>query len=165
MLIRFTQKLSKKLKIGSLAEHKDCPGPFLEWYANLFTAERTQYILITEAKSLLSVVVYGRGITDDNKFLKHWLDTTREYLLITGKQFIFDRIIGPQTGSFIYAKTASKSILGSMNDMVSMSKFMLPTRDMSPLDLSQMINETPFKTIEYQRPLDAFDKLKRINLI
>jgi hypothetical protein len=165
MLIRFTQKLSKKLKIGPLAKLADDPGPFIEWYANLFTAERAQYILITEAKSLLSIVIYGRGITDDTKFLKLWLDSTREYLSEIGKKFIFERIIGPRTGQFIYAKTANKSILGSMNDMVSMSKFMLPTRDMSPFDLSQMINETPFKAISFQRPLDAFDKLKCIRLI
>jgi hypothetical protein len=33
---------------------------------------------------------------------------------------------------------------------------------MSPFDLSQMINETPFKAINYRRPLAAFDKLKSI---
>ncbi len=165
MLIRFTQKLSKKLKIGLLAETKDDPGPFIEWYANVFNAEKAQYILITEAKSLLSIVIYGRGITNDTKFLKYWLDSTRDYLSEIGKRFVFEKIIGPHTEKFVYANTASKSILGSMNDMVSMSKFVLPTRDMSPLDLSQMINETPFKALEYQRPLDAFDKLQSIKLI
>jgi hypothetical protein len=161
MLIRFTQKLSKKLKIGSLAQIEEDPGPFIEWYATLFTAERAQYILTTESKSLLSVVIYGRGVTDDNIFITRWLESMREYFLKIGKRLVFEKIIGPRAGQFIYAKTASRSILGSMNDMVSMSKFMLPARDMSPMDLSQMINEAPFKAIGYQRPLDAFDKLKR----
>jgi hypothetical protein len=165
MLIRFTQKLSKKLKIGSLAQIEDDPDPFIEWYANLFAAERVQYILTTESKSLLSLVFYGRGVTDDNIFIKHWLGSMREYFSEIGKSFVFEKIIGPRTGQFIYAKTSSKSILGSMNDMISMSKFMLPARSMSPHELSQMINETPFKAIKYQRPLDAFDKLKRIKLI
>ena len=165
MIIRFTQKLAKKLKIGSLDETNDDPGPFLEWYAHLFTADRTQYILTTEAKSLLSVVFYGRGITDDTEFLSHWLSYTREYLAEIGKSFVFKNFIGPNTDHFIYAKTQSKSILGSMNDMISVSKVMIPIRDMSPWDVSRMINETPFKAIGYKRPFDAFNDLKKLKMI
>ena len=165
MLIRFTQKLSKKLKVGPLSQIDDEPGPFLEWYANLLIAERTQYILATEAKSLLSIIIYGRGVTDDNVFIKTWLGSTRHYLSEIGKSFVFEKIIGPHTSEFVYGKTVNKSILGSMSDMATVSKLMLQAREMSPFDLSQMINETPFKAINYERPLDAFDKLKSIKLI
>ena len=165
MLIRFTQKLAKKLKIGSLAHVEDDPGPFVEWYANLFRARRAQYILTTESKSLLSVVMVGRGVTDDNIFIQHWLGCTREYLSQIGKSFVFENIVGPHAGQFVYAKTVSRSVLGSMSDMAGMSKFLLSARDLSPVDLSQLINETPFKAIDYQRPVDAFDKLKRLQSI
>jgi len=160
MLIRFTQKLSKKLKIGSLTKVEDDPGPFLEWYAHIFTANRVQYLLITEARSLLSVVLYGRGITDDTIFIRSWLSFLRDYLSDKGKAFVFRNIIGPRTNQFTYSKTVSRSVLGSMNDMASVSKSMLQIRDMSPWDLAQMTNETPFKAIGYKTPLDAFDQLK-----
>ncbi|MFP4040595.1 MAG: DUF6933 domain-containing protein [Desulfosudaceae bacterium] len=162
MLIRITQKLSKKLKTGTLPEIPDDPGPFLEWYANLFTADRLQYILTTEAKSLFSVVLYGRGITDDSRFIEHWLPFIREYFLSNGKRFAFERIIVPNTSQFQFSKTQSRSILGSMNDMVDMAKTMISLRDMSLWEVSDMINETPFSALEGQCPLDALDHLKFI---
>lgn len=44
--------------------------------------------------------------------------------------------------------------------MVSMAKLMLERDEMSPLELAEMFNRTPFKYIEDQRPLDAFKRLK-----
>jgi hypothetical protein len=37
---------------------------------------------------------------------------------------------------------------------------MLQRDDMSPFELAEMFNRTPFKYIGYQRPLDAFKRLK-----
>jgi len=160
MVLRFTGKLSKKLKIGPITKVERDPGPFLEWYANLFTANRTQYILVTEARSLLSIVIYGRGVVDDSIFINHFLSFLREYLDEKGNRLIFERVIGPNSGQITMSKTASKSILGSMNDMVSMSKFTLQREDVSLMYLTEMINRTPFKAIDYQSPLEAFGNLK-----
>lgn len=160
MIIRFTEKLSKKLKIGPITKVLRDPGPFLEWYANLFTANRTQFILVTEAKSLLSVVIYGRGVVDDNVFISHFLSFLREYLDEKGHRLIFEQIIGPNSVQITLSKTVSKSILGSMNDMVGMSKFMSQRKDVSPMCLTEFINRTPFKAIDYKSPLKAFGNLR-----
>lgn len=164
MLFRFTQKLSKKLKLGSLNQYDQDPGPFLEWYAHLFTAGRVQYIITTEAKSLLSIVMYGRGITDDNRFIIQWLNSTKDYLSDIGNDFVFKNFIAKNAGEFIYSKTQNKSILGSMNDMVSMSKYMIPLKDMSPWEISEVLNKTPFKAIDYDSPITAFRNMKRLKL-
>ena len=160
MIVRFTEKLSKKLKIGPMTKVERDPGPFLEWYANLFTVNRTQFILVTEAKSLFSVVIYGRGVVDDNIFINHFLGFLREYLDEKGNRLIFEKIIGPKSAQITMSKTLSKSILGSMNDMVSMSKFMSQREDVSPMYLTELINETPFKAIDYQSPIEAFGNLR-----
>jgi len=160
MILRVTEKLSKKLKTGPIKKDKRDPGAFLEWYANLFTANRAQYILVTEAKSLLSIVMYGRGVVNDNIFISQFLSFLHEYLDEKGFRLIFERVIAPNSGRITMSKTASKSILGSMNDMVSMSKFTLQIEDVSPFDLTEMINKTPFKAIDYQSPLEAFGNLK-----
>ncbi len=165
MLFRFTQKLSKKLKFGSLKHYDQDPGPFLEWYAHLFSAGRVQYIITTEAKSLLSIVMYGCGVTDDNRFISQWLSSTKDYLSDIGNNFVFKNFIAPNTSEFIYSKTQSKSVLGSMNDMVSMSKYMIPHKDMSPWEVSEFLNETPFKAIGYDSPIIAFRNMKRLKLV
>ena len=54
----------------------------------------------------------------------------------------------------------NKSVIGSINDMVNMSKFILKREDMSPFDLSDFLNNTSFKFIEYQTPIAAFKSMK-----
>ena len=62
MIIRFTEKLAKKLKLGPLTKIDVKPdNPYLEWYANSFIdADKVQYFIVTNADSLLSIVMRGR---------------------------------------------------------------------------------------------------------
>lgn len=163
MIIRFTEKLSKKLKLGKITKVEKFPGSYLDWYAHLFSFQRTQYIITTEANSLYTTVMYGRGIVDDNRFIQQFMSLLRDQLEDIDCQIIFERIIAPKSHLITMSKTINKSVLGSMNDMVSMSKLMLDRDDMGPLELAEMFNKTPFKYIEYQRPIDAFKGLKLKN--
>ena len=43
------------------------------------------------------------------------------------------------------AKTENRSVLGSMNDMVNMSKFHLDDPDVSPYEMTGKLNRTPFR--------------------
>ena len=160
MIIRFTDKLSKKLKLGKISRIEKYPGPFLEWYAHLFSIQRTQYILVTEATSLYTVIMYGRGVVDDNIFLKQFFSFLREKMEEIEGRMIFERIIAPNSVRITFSKAINKSVLGSINDMVNMSKFVVESEDMSPFDLSDFLNNTPFKFIDYQSPLAAFKSMK-----
>jgi hypothetical protein len=160
MFIRFTDKLSKKLKLGRISRIEKYPGPFLEWYAHLFSVQRTQYILVTKATSLYTVIMYGRGVVDDNIFLKQFFSFLREKMEEIEGRMIFERIIAPNSARITLSKTINKSVLGSINDMVNMSKFVVESEDMSPFDLSDFLNNTPFKFINYQSPLAAFKSMK-----
>lgn len=160
MILRLTGKLSKKLKTGPLTKIDEDPDPYLDWYANLFTAQRYQYILVTEAKSLLSIVMHGGGVTDVDNFIKQFLSQLHEYLNDTGNRLIYERIIVPQTGRIKISKTVNKSVLGSMNDMVYLSKTYLENEEIGPWDLMKKINRTPFKAINYAYPEEEFRKMK-----
>ena len=160
MIIRMTNKLAQKLKIGPLTMVHADPGPYLEWYAHLFTADRMQYILVTEAKSLFSIMMYGRGISNTDRFLDQWIGIMRENLINSGNRSIYNDIFLPNLDKIILAKTLSKSILGSMNDMIRISSIVVDAEGSSPDDLSRLINRTIFKGINYQKPKDAFKKLK-----
>jgi len=75
-------------------------------------------------------------------------------------RMIFERIIAPNSARITLSKTINKSVLGSINDMVNMSKIIVERDDMSPFDLSDYLNNTPFKYINYQSPLVAFKSMK-----
>lgn len=156
MLLRLTDKLSKKLKIGPLTKVVRDPGPYLEWYGLLFTVHGRQYILTTEAKSLFSVVMYGRGVTDEDIYLQHLFNHLKEYLHCIGNRLIYDRVIAPRTGLITMSKTSSKAVLGSMNVMARLCASRLEDEDRMPWDLSECINTTRFKAIHPQYPKAAF---------
>ncbi len=160
MIIRFTEKLSKKLKLGKISKIEEYPGPFLEWYAHLFSIQRTQYILVAEANSLYTLIMYGRGVVDDNIFLQQLLGLLRENMEDVEDRMIFERIIAPNSARITLSKIINKSVLGSINDMVNMSKIIVERDDTSPYDLSVILNNSPFKYINYLSPLAAFNNLK-----
>jgi len=60
LILRLSQNLAKKVDAGSLK-----PNPFADWSAHLFTADRAQYVIVTNTTSLYSVVMRGSGIASD----------------------------------------------------------------------------------------------------
>ena len=70
MIFRLSQKLNTKIKAGALRALPLDDNPFADWSAHLFVADRTQYILVSNTKSLYSTVMFGKGITDDGHFIE-----------------------------------------------------------------------------------------------
>jgi hypothetical protein len=64
MIVRCTQKLAKKLKLGRLDRTNTADAGSV-WYAALFRVELVQYIILTEAITLGSILLPGRGIKGD----------------------------------------------------------------------------------------------------
>lgn len=159
MVLHFTEKLRKKLRIPELTRADVTAGPHLRWYAHLFTAQRVQYILTTNAASLFSVVVFGRGITDDSDYILRFLSELHDHCDDLDLRLVYQRVIAPHTGTITLAKTSDRSVLGSMNDMVRLCKFRLELDDVSPWDLSQKLNATPFGAIKYGFPKKEFARL------
>ena len=131
MIIRLSQRLAKKLKVGQLSAVPPEDNPYADWSAHLFTADRTQYIILTNTHSLYSVVMYGKGIADDSRFIGRALDNIREFMEGDGQAFIFQRLIAPASGNVRFAKSLNRSVTGSMNDMIFHAKAWLTEVDMS----------------------------------
>jgi len=159
MILRITENLAKKLTIALCRTEGEKVSAFEEWYANLFTFQRTQYILVTNAKSLFSFVMYGKGISNDNIFLQRTVSELGEILRDYELDLIWQRIIIPTTGKVAISKTSSKAVLGSMNDMIFQAKCILESDELSPYDLSFELNKIIFKYIAYKKPIEAFRDL------
>jgi len=158
-ILHITDKFRKKLHILELTQVDVATGKHLRWYANLFTAQRVQYILTTNAASLFSVVMYGRGVTDDGDYIRQFLSELRDHLEDLELRLVYERVIAPKTSEITLAKTADRSVLGSMNDMVNVCKCKLDREDASPWQLSKDLNGTPFKAIGYGYPREVFARM------
>jgi hypothetical protein len=69
MIFRLSQKLNTRIKAGPLRALPLDENPFADWTAHSFTADRTQYVIVCNTKSLYSTVMFAKGITSDNQFI------------------------------------------------------------------------------------------------
>lgn len=159
MIVRVSAKLGKKIHQSPDSVLPADPNPFADWSAHLFRAERTQYILLTNTASLYSMVMYGRGITDDRRFLDRIAGYMGEYLRADDHGFIFERLIVPWLDRVSFSKALNRSVTGSMNDLVFQAQVHLIEGLMSPLDVSFRLNEVPFSCLEHVSPRASFQHL------
>lgn len=159
MIFRLSQKLAKKLKEGTLASLPLDENPYADWSAHLFTADRTQYIIVTNTKSLYSVVLCGKGITNDRQFIERVLSTMREFMEDDGQAFIYRRWVAPASGSVRFGKALNRSVTGSMIDLVYHAKIWLTEGGLSPHDTGFKLNSIPMRALSYQYTREAFKSL------
>ncbi len=153
MILRFTKRLADKLKIKSPQNCEYELNPFEEWYGHLFTANRIQYILFTNAYSLFSIVIPAKGILSLRDFMDLTFSSLNEELKNVGLEMIMQKYITPKTEVIDVCKTNNRGILGSMNDMIHHSKYFLIEYNLSLTEISKRLNKTPFSYIKYKTPL------------
>ncbi len=165
MIFRLTLKLAKKIGIAPLTtvsydENRDL---LLDWNANLFTVQRTQYIILTNTASLYSMVMHGRGITNDRQFIREVLSVMKEFMTIDGNKAIFEKFIEPEVKNIFFSKIVDRRVSGSMNDLIFQAKMHLIEGHKSTLDVSFFLNESPMSYLCYSRPKIEFQKLSLFN--
>lgn len=98
MILRLSQKLCTKIKAGSLKTLPLGDNPFADWSAHLFVADRTQYIIVSNTKSLYSTVLFAKGITNDSHFIQRALGSIREFMEADGQAFVYHRFTSTEIG-------------------------------------------------------------------
>ena len=158
MIVRLSARLGKKIKVVPSVVLPADSNPYADWSAHLFTAARSQYILISNTTSLYSMVMLGEGITDDNKFLKRMMNYMGEFMRHDEHKLIFDKLIDPSASTVSFSKSFNRAVIGSMNDLVFQSKFYLAER-IFLFDVSRKLNEAPMSYLDYSNPREAFMKM------
>ena len=165
MIFRLSQKLAKKIKAGKLADMPLDENPYADWSCHLFTADRTQYIIMSNTVSLYSCVMYGKGITKDSGFIERALSTIREFTADDGQQFAYRKFIAPASGAISFAKALNRSVTGSMNELIGTAQMYLIEDQMAPHEVGFKLNGILLSTLKnsegrkYAEPRDAFKRL------
>jgi len=84
MIFRLTFKLSKKSGLAPSQTLQSDKNPYADWSTHLFTAQHIQYMILTNTTSLYSMVMYGRGVTNEKQFLQGVLTNMRTFMTIDG---------------------------------------------------------------------------------
>lgn len=160
MILRLSQKLAQKLKIAPKAVAPPDGDPYADWSAHVFTAARTQYIILTNTPSLYTMLMPGKGITDDSEFIDAAMSRMREFMVGDGMEFIFRKFVVPASGAVVFSKALNRSVTGSMNDFIFQAKYLLVEHDLSPSEVSRQLNEVPMGALRYRHPRDVFKGLR-----
>jgi len=160
MIFRLTQKLAKKVGLHPLPGLAPGQNPFIDWTAHLFRVERVQYIIVTNTAALYSLVMYGRGITDNNEFIQRTLSFMKELMVNDGFEFLYQQMIAPHTARISFSKSTDLCVVGSMNNLIVKADYYIAERQMSPFEVSIAINESPVSYLRYRQPKNAFRQLK-----
>ena len=165
MIIRLSQKLCTKVNAGRLGEKPLDENPYADGSCHLFTANRTQFIIMSNTASLYSCVMYGEGITDNHRFIERALSTIRELLEDDGQAFTYQKFIAPSTDTVTFAKARSRSVTGSMNELIKFAEHWLAEEDLSPHDVGFKLNDILLSALArsksdfYWKPREAFKQL------
>ena len=159
MIFRISAKLGKKIHLDFDQSLPPNTNPFLDWSAHLFTADRAQYILITNTASLDSMVMYGKGVTKESPFLGDAIAAMGDVMNADRFATVLERVIAPAAHTTALAKRQNRSVIGSMNDLVYQAKFCLSDQELSPYRLSSLLNNVLMSYIDYQPPREAFQRM------
>ena len=168
MILRLSQKLNAKIKAGTLKPMPLDENPYADWSCHLFTADRTQYIIVSNTASLYSCVLYGKGITNDCVFIQRVLSSLREFMEDDVQSFIYQKFVAPSSGTVSFAKALNRSVTGSMNDLIGHATGRLEYGDIAPHDLGFWLNDTLLSAIaasksdKYGKPNEAFKRLAEV---
>jgi len=160
MIFRITTKLGKKLHI---TPHRSLPlasNPLADWSAQLFVADRTQYILVTNTPSLYSMVMYGKGITNDSVFLQRAISQIGEVFRDEDHEPLFQRLVVPESGVVTFSKALNPTLTGSMNELVYQAQGLLIEDGLSPFDTAFRLNDIPMGQLGMDSPRRALKKLE-----
>lgn len=163
-LIKCTQKLLKELKQkpSSYIPHDSNLG---SWHANVFHVERRKCVLVTNDLTLYTMFI---------PYLKK--DDFKVFHVVFGqnlfKNLLYEELSQKEIETVLeeyqeiqYAKTDSRSVLGSMNDQKIQLEYIINSEggldNTDIYNLNKKLNRNILSAISYKHPIDMLkDKIK-----
>tara|TARA_R110002111_G_scaffold18931_1_gene46167 strand:- start:17690 stop:18499 length:810 start_codon:yes stop_codon:yes gene_type:complete len=165
MIFRLSQKLNKKIKTGTLEALPLHQNPFADWSCHIFPANRRQYILLSNTKSLYSCVMPAKGVTNQKQFAESALDCIRDFTADDANQWAFRKFIAPEVETIQFSKALNRSVTSSMIQLVVCAQSLLIECQMSPHEVGFKLNDFLLSAIaekkseKYGKPREAFQRM------
>ena len=150
LTIRCTRKLLKRLGTEALPESGHPTNRLGDWYANLVCTRRSPLIICISERSLLPVLVEARG---SRSFIARFQEPVRSVLRHIGAASELLDSEAREMGQITIGATASRRVLGSLNDLASLTRFTMAER--TTIDLTTLAIElanTACSPINYETP-------------
>ncbi len=151
-MIRATAKVLKKLKAEVVENPPQSSGVLGDWYCNFAIIQKQHLLICVSQKTLLPIVLPAKDFASFPDRLRNELGEVLAKIGVSDQK-IATELTGME--SVVISKTASRQVLGSMNDFLHLLDAMLdrstPTSQMiwrlgdapcSPIKMSTPLQET-----------------------
>lgn len=165
MIFRLSQRLNQKIKTGPLDALPLYQNPFADWSCHIFLANRRQYILLCNTKSLYSCVMPAKGITNQELFVESAVNRIRDFTADDANQWAFRKFIVPEFETIQFGKAFNRSVTSSMNQLIEYAQDLLIEDGMSPHEVGFKLNDFLLSAIAekksdgYGTPNGAFRRM------
>lgn len=158
MRIGLTEKASKKIHLSGLPKLEESDFSLQDWSISLFVVNRIHFYMATNAKTYLSTVFPAKGINDSTGLIKHLSWSLEALFKEYNQELIFQNFVEPRSQEIFYYKSLSKSLVSNMNQKSQDMKYMPSFLELSPLEISIMLNEAPMGCINYNSALQELQE-------
>lgn len=152
LVLRCTRTLRDELKLKTSDLVDAGTGVLGSWFGNLFRIERRKCVLFTNDRTLYSVLLFGLRKQDFDSIDERFRAGLWSNLIRDG--FSPDAVAAfeKESSPVVWAATNSRSVLGSMNDMIFLSKHLVGTKRRRTEDeivhLNSELNRTPMSALK-----------------
>lgn len=165
MIFRLSQKLTHKIKTGTLETLPLHKNPFADWSCHIFPANRRQYILLSNTKSLYSCVMPAKGATNQKQFAENAKNCIRDFTADDAHQLAYEKFIAPENETVQFSKALNRSVTSSMNQLVECAQILLIESQMAAHEVGFKLNDLLLSSIaekkseKYGKPREAFQRM------
>ena len=152
-ILHCTKKAQNRLKVKPSDVLSEPTTRLGNWYCNEFTASRRKYLVFVNERTLLPVVISVKGLktnADILELFKQRVFKTFLFMNLSDDKFMPEIL---EMDDVVFAKTASRSVVGSMNDIIAQAKF---SSDYHEIDVDspamfEHLSQIPLKANGYKR--------------
>lgn len=169
--LRCTGKVIKTLglKPCDLSEVSRSDSVLGDWYINEFFLDRRKTFIFMNDKTLLSFVLYGIKKSNLVHFPAPFINGLDQLLSLEGfDEKAIERAFAGYD-KMQYTKTASKSVLGNLNDLVNLYKINVKIAGgLQSIDIGKLIfdiNRTPQRNLGWSSSIEVVSELLQRNSI
>ena len=162
MILRLPQTLNARLGGGPLAALASHANPLLDWSVRAFAAGTKAYVLLSNTRSLYSVVLDGVAGETRKQLAERVAGAVGVILDGTGRLAGVGNDLAPESVRF--AKALDRSVTGSMNELVAYAEMLLAGGDLSVPEVGVRLNDFLLSALarageKYGTPRAAFAAL------
>jgi len=156
MILRVTDKLSRRIGLRPMESLPLCANPFTDWSSHLFEAGRSTYILSMNTVTLYSVVFPARGIKGEPAFRSNMFAYLRAAMLEDGFEFHYKRLIDVASDAVSYSKSFNRGVTGAMNDLAELASYSMEEQGRSTEETTRVLNASSFSVLGQASPRQIF---------